>query len=95
MEDEEEIGNVFHFFPKPCVAAIEITSGEIKIGDKIHIKGEHTDFTQTVDSMEIDRVKIESAKAGQSIGIKVKDRVRPHDRVYKPKPADPAAEIEE
>ena len=83
MEDREEIGLVFKFFAKPQVAAINITFGEIKVGDTIQIEGQTTNFLQTVDSMEIDRVKVESAKAGQSIGIKVKDRVRPNDKVYK------------
>jgi len=82
MQEEKEVGVVFKFFAKPCVAAINITSGELKVGDTIHIKGETTDFTQKVESMEIDRVKVESASAGQGVGIKVADRVRPHDKVY-------------
>ena len=81
--EEEEVGRIFKFFAKPSVAAVNITSGELKVGDTIHIKGETTDFTQTVDSMEIDRVAVESATVGQGVGIKVKDRVRPNDIVYK------------
>jgi putative protease len=79
----EEIGKVFQFFGKVGVAAISITSGSLKVGDTIRIKGATTDFTQQIDSMEIDRVKVDSAGVGQSIGIKVKDRVRPNDIVYK------------
>jgi putative protease len=79
----EEIGKVFQFFAKVSVAAISITSGSIKCGDTIRIKGATTDFEQQIDSMEIDRQKVDSAGAGQSIGIKVKDRVRPNDKVYK------------
>lgn len=79
---KEEVGVVFKFFAKPCVAAINITSGELKVGDTIQIKGETTDFTQQVESMEIDNAKVESATAGQDVGIKVGDRVRPHDKVY-------------
>lgn len=86
MEEREEIGRVFKFFAKPCVAAINITNGELKVGDTIQIKGENTDFTQVVESMEIDRVKIQEAKAGQGVGIKVKERVRPNDRVFRLKP---------
>ena len=85
MEELEEIGRVFKFFAKPSVAAIEITSGELKVGDTIMIKGETTDLTQKIESMEIDRVKVESAKAGQGVGIKVIERVRPNDRVYRVK----------
>ena len=83
MEEKEEIGEVFNFFAKPSVAAITLTSGEVKVGDTILIKGETTSFTQKIESMEIDRVKVQEAFAGQGIGIKVKERVRPKDKVYK------------
>jgi translation elongation factor EF-Tu-like GTPase len=83
MEEMVEIGNVFNFFAKPSVAAINITSGELRVGDTIRIKGETTDITQKIESMEIDRVKVEVATAGQGVGIKVPERVRPHDKVYK------------
>ncbi len=80
---EELIGNVTLFFAKPCVAAIEITSGSLSVGDTVRIKGATTDFEQKVESMEIDRKPVPSAAAGQSVGIKVKDRVRQHDKVFK------------
>ena len=80
---EEKIGFVEHFFNKVSVAAIKITDGELKIGDTIHIVGSHTDFTQKIDSMEIDRNPVEKVTAGDDVGIKVKDRVREHDVVYK------------
>jgi putative protease len=80
---EEKIGIVEHFFTNISVAAINITDGELKVGDTIHIVGAHTDFTQSVDRMEINRNPIEVAKPGDAIGIKVKDRVREHDVVYK------------
>ncbi len=81
--EEEELGEVFTYFSKVEVAGINITNGELKVGDTIHIKGATTDFTQTIDSMEIDRQKVDSASVGQSIGIKVKERVRSKDKVYK------------
>jgi len=80
---EEKIGIVEHFFTNISVAAIKITDGKLKVGDTIHIVGAHTDFTQLVDRIEIDRKPIETAKPGDAIGIKVKDRVREHDIVYK------------
>ena len=80
---EEKIGIVEHFFTNVSVAAIKITEGELKIGDTIHIVGAHTDLTQKIDSMEIDRNPVEVVTAGDSVGIKVKDRVREHDVVYK------------
>lgn len=80
---EVEIGKVSIFFAKPSVAAVEITSGAIAIGDTIKIVGATTNFEQKIESMEIDRKPIQSASAGQSVGIKVKERVRPHDKVFK------------
>ena len=83
MDESEEIGKVFKFFAKPSVAAVIISAGELRIGDTIQIKGETTDFTQLVESMEIDRVPVESVRAGQDVGIKVKERVRPNDRLFR------------
>ena len=80
---EEKIGEVEHFFNKVSVAAIKITDGELKTGDTIHIIGAHTDFTQKVESMQIDRNPVEHVKTGDEVGIKVKDRVREKDQVYK------------
>ena len=82
-ESDEAIGKVFKYFSNVEVAAINITSGSLKVGDTIRIKGATTDFTQQIETMEIDRQKVDSAGAGQSIGIKVKDRVRENDIVYK------------
>jgi selenocysteine-specific translation elongation factor len=79
---EVEIGRVTDFFAKPVVAGIEM-SGTLKTGDKIHIKGSTTDMEVAVESMQIDRADITEANAGDLVGIKVLDRVRPGDRVYK------------
>ena len=79
---EELIGKVADFFARPVVAAIKLTAG-LKVGDKIHIKGHTTDLELTVESMQIDNVNVETAKAGDDIGIKVADRVRKTDSVYK------------
>jgi len=80
---EEKIGVVEHFFTNISVAAIKITDGELKVGDTIHIVGAHTDFKQRIDSMQIEKESVESVKAGDAVGIKVKGRVREHDVVYK------------
>jgi len=77
-----EIGNVTDFFARPVVAGIEL-SGTLNIGDKIHIKGSTTDMELTVESMQIDRVDITQGKPGDVVGIKVLDRVRRGDKVYK------------
>ncbi len=78
---EKEIGKVFIYFSKAGVAAIKLT-GNLNIGDKIHIKGHTTDFEQKVDSMQIDNKPIKVAKSGDDIGIKVSDKVRPNDTVF-------------
>lgn len=80
---EQKIGVVEHFFTHVGVAAIKITDGELKIGDTIHIVGAHTDLKEKIDSMQIDRVPVKSVKPGDAVGIKLKDRVREHDVVYK------------
>lgn len=79
---EVEIGKVTDFFAKPVVAGVEL-SGALKVGDKIHIKGSTTDMELTVESMQIDRVDIVEGKPGDLVGIKVLDRVRRGDKVYK------------
>jgi translation elongation factor EF-Tu-like GTPase len=77
-----EIGKVTDFFAKPVVAGIEL-SGTLKIGDRIHIKGSTTDMELTVESMQIERINITEGKPGDLVGIKVLDRVRRGDTVYK------------
>lgn len=79
---EEEIGKVSDFFARPVVAGIQLT-GTLKVGDTIHIKGHTTDMELTIDSMQINNVNVQEAKAGDAVGIKVADRVRRGDTVYK------------
>ena len=80
---EEEVGKITHYFSKIQVSVINIEKGELNVGDTIHIKGATTNFTQKIDSMQIEHETVEKATAGQSIGLKVKDAVREHDVVYK------------
>lgn len=79
---EVEIGKVSDFFARPVVAGIDLT-GSLKIGDKIKIKGHTTDMELVITSMQIDNANVNEAKAGDSIGIKVPDRCRKGDTVYK------------
>lgn len=79
---EKEIGKIIHFWGHISVAGIDITKGELNVGDTIHIKGHTTDFTQKVKSIHIEEDSIERAKIGDSIGVKVKEHVREHDIVY-------------
>lgn len=79
----EEIGCVTHYFPHVGVAVIDLKKGSIKKGDKIHIHGHTTDFTQSVDSLQIEHKDVENVNKGQDFGVKVKGRVRVGDTVYK------------
>ena len=79
---EEEVGRVQSFFRKPGVAAMVLT-GDLSIGDSIRIQGATTDIDMTVESMQIDLEPVESAGAGDDVGIKVPERVRPNDRVLR------------
>ncbi len=80
---EQKIGEVVKFFSKVGVAAIKVTEGTLRIGDRIKFKGHSTDFEDQIQSMQIENQAVEKAEAGQIIGVKVKDRVREKDVVYK------------
>lgn len=82
MGEEKRIGFIEGYYTKIEVALIALED-DLAVGDTIHIKGHTTDFTQVIESMQIDRKDVEKAGKGDSIGIKVKDRVRPHDVVFK------------
>ena len=82
MAEKKLIGKITHYFSKIGVAVVEL-SEDITIGAKIRVEGATTSFEQVIDSMEIENKKVETATAGQSIGLKVKERVRLHDSVYK------------
>ncbi len=77
------IGQVTDYFAKIGVAALKIAEGELKVGDIIHFLGNTTDFEQPINSLQIAHQAVDSAKTGEAVGIKVKDRVRPGDKVYK------------
>lgn len=82
MDKIKPIGKVGSYFSHIGVAAIDLTDG-LKVGDEIRIKGNTTDLTQKVNSMQINHKDVKVAKKGDSVGIKVEDKVRPNDLVYK------------
>ncbi|MCX6764579.1 MAG: hypothetical protein NTU58_02620 [Candidatus Nealsonbacteria bacterium] len=83
QKKDKLIGKISHYYSNIGVAVIDLT-GALKVGDSIRIVGgENTDFTQEVDSMEIDRKKIKTAKSGSSIGLKIKEKAREDYKVYK------------
>jgi len=79
---EKIIGSITHYFPHVRAAVIKLKA-PLSVGDTIKIKGHTTDFTQTISSLQIDRVPVVSAKVGQEIGLLVNSRVRQHDEVFK------------
>ncbi|MEJ2428423.1 MAG: translation elongation factor-like protein [Deltaproteobacteria bacterium] len=78
-----KVGVVKNYFAKLNVAAIEVTEGELQIGDVVWFKGHTTDFKQEVNSIQEEKQTIDKAVKGQLIGVQVKERVRENDLVYK------------
>jgi translation initiation factor IF-2 len=79
---ENVVGKVTHYFPKIGVAVIML-EGDLSNGNEIHIRGAHTDFCQTVTSMQVEHTTIEKATKGQDIGMKVSRNVHAGDVVYR------------
>ena len=80
---DQFIGTVLHQWRHAEAALVGVTEGELRVGDTIHIKGHTTDFTQTLDSMQVDHAPVESAQAGAAGAIAVTDRVRVQDKVFR------------
>jgi len=81
----ERIGVVTHYYNHLSVAILKLESGNLRVGDVIHIKGHTSDFSQPVESIEIDHAHVSEARPGQSFGLRVKEHAREHDVVYKAK----------
>jgi len=79
----EKIGNIENYFSKIGVAVVHVTDGTLTKGDTIAIRGATTDFEMSVVSMQIDRIDVDSVSAGTKVGLKVPERVRPNDEVFK------------
>ena len=80
---EQEIGFISKYFGKINVGAIDLTAGELNTGDVIHIQGHTTDLEETITSMQIEHASVSEAKAWDSIGLKVSEKVRRGDKVFK------------
>jgi len=74
---------VTHYFDQPKVAVVQLTTGEVVLGDTLHFRGHTTEFTETIGSMEVDHQRVERAGAGEEVAIQVVGRVRKHDKVFK------------
>ena len=81
--EREKVGEVFKYWSKIGVAGIKVTEGFIQVGDTIQIQGATTNFEQKIESMQIEKAQVDKAVKGQSIGVKVKEAVRPGDSIYK------------
>jgi translation initiation factor IF-2 len=80
---EVAIGSVVDYFAKVGVAAIQVTDHFLAVADTVRIKGHTTDLVQTIDSMQLEHETVQRAEVGQTVGIRVKDRVRKGDQVLK------------
>lgn len=83
---EEQVGVVTHYFGKVGVAAVQILEGELHVGDTVRVKGHTSDFTQTVDSMQVEHQAVDTARKGDAVGLRVREPAREHDLVYKVTP---------
>jgi putative protease len=81
-DEAQAIGTVSHYFGHLSVAAVTL-SDTLRVGDRIHIRGHTTDVQQTVDSMEVEHAKVESAGPGDDVALQVADHVREHDKIYR------------
>jgi translation initiation factor IF-2 len=82
LTDKEAVAVVKEYFRKPGVAAVEVIRGRVRIGDKVRFRGHTTDFTQEIESMQIDHQEITEAGEGDFVGILVNDRVRENDSMF-------------
>jgi putative protease len=80
---EKKIGEVVKYFSKPSVAAVKIVEGNLAVGESLKFSGHTTDFIDVINSMEVDNKSVQKAVAGDFIGLKVSNRVRPGDEVFK------------
>ena len=80
--EEQEIGVVTQFFARPVVAGIQLTA-PLRVGDRIRVRGHTTDLTLVVESMQVNNSPVQQANPGDAVGIKVPDRVRSGDKVYR------------
>jgi putative protease len=80
---EQQIGFVDHWYGHMNVAGVKVTEGSLKEGDTLHFKGHTTDFTETVNSIELEHEHKTHAEPGDAVGVKVSQKCRLHDKVYK------------
>jgi hypothetical protein len=82
MSDGEQVGEVIHFYGKINVAVLRCDKA-LKVGEKVHFLGRHTDFEQEVDSMQVEHQSVEEVASGGEVAIKVKQRTRRGDKIFR------------
>ena len=83
MATEEKLGTVTDYYARIGVAALQLTDGELRTGDRIRFRGQTTDFTQSVESLQVEHEAVERAERGREVAVKVRERVRKHDQVLR------------
>ena len=83
MAAEEKIGTVTDYYAKIGVAAVRLICGDLQMGDRIRFRGQTTDFTQSVESLQIEHQPVQRAQRGSEVALKVRERVRRHDQVLR------------
>lgn len=83
---EQLVGTVQHYFKGPSVAVVRLAEGTLAVGDSIRFHGHTTNFTEQITSMQVNHQPVPLAKAGDEVAIKVTDRTRQHDQVFKVTP---------
>lgn len=81
MASEEKVGTIIGYYARIGVAVLDLADGDLRIGDQIRVHGETTDFTQTVESLEVEHQPLEQAQRGTQVALKVRERVRRRDQV--------------
>jgi hypothetical protein len=81
---EQRIGVITHYYSHLSVAIMQLEPGAtLRVGDVIHIWGHTTDFTQKVESLEVDHAPVAEVGAKDDFGLKVVGHAREHDVVFK------------
>ena len=82
----ERIGVVTHYYSHLSVATLRLESGTLRVGDTIRVRGHTTDFSQRVDSLEVNHAPVTEVGPNDDFGLKVIEHAREHDVVYKVRP---------
>lgn len=80
--NETIVGVIDHWFGNIKVAGIEVTNGQLNVGDTIRVSGNTTDVVTTINSMQLEHESVLEASVGDRVGVKVPERVRVGDDVF-------------